>query len=399
MENASAIYHQATLNAYRQKNLPILRERLMNVLRRIGPEPLWFGYGERTPAEKELDRKRELQAAMASHVTMIDLGEEGIENNWTNPTLVNTAARFELGLSYIDTAALVANSPMFHGFYGCVKFKAANVYLALPLYGKVVNVRIFPKGSVSITGARTEEQALYAATMVTDYLNRIGIKCSMLNFEVKNYVVRFDYGSYIKIGTIKAEYSQASINSLFQTLAFREVAGQPPVALISGTGRGMVSGLTSLEQARVFMRKLYGIFKRHQCSKHEYKRHYKSKAVEVKTLTDATRVILQMSMEAPKQGPQDELVRQHAAAAVRQIDMMTKGSTADIDDVDENEISFTDMIVGDVHHSDLARLGLGYGIGVLCIDEMATESGIGIPEVATIDDDDDSNQVVDHSHA
>lgn len=180
-----------------------IQERLLRLLRREGVEPTWLGVGEQTPFEQEFIRKRRVQDLLNDDDHQLELGD-GYEGASAN--VVNIAATFSLGVVDIDTRGILLANEGIEGYFGTRRFPACNVYLMLEQYGKVLSVRMFESGKVSITGAKSRCEALHGAHLFVDYLSRHGIKCHMLDFQIRNVVLVFNVGRRIDIDQMSAEF-------------------------------------------------------------------------------------------------------------------------------------------------------------------------------------------------
>ena len=179
------------------------RERQLAVLRREGPEPTWLGIGARTPFETDVIQKRYIQNLFVESEYRISLGDE---YQPANANIVNIAATFHLGITDIDTRGILLFENGIEGYYGTRRFPACNVYLSLEMYGKVLSVRMFQSGKVSITGAKSRHEALHGAHLFVNYLRRHEIDCSVLDFQIRNVVLVFNAGHRIDIDEMSAAF-------------------------------------------------------------------------------------------------------------------------------------------------------------------------------------------------
>ena len=180
-----------------------LQDRLLQLLRREGVEPTWLGVGQQTPFEKAFTRKREVQDLLNEDDHRLELGP-GYDGASAN--IVNIAATFSLGIVDIDTKGILLESDGIEGYFGTRRFPACNVYLMLEQYGKVLSVRMFQSGKVSITGAKSQCEALHGAHLFVNYLRRHGIECFMLDFQIRNVVLVFNVGKRIDIDRMSGDF-------------------------------------------------------------------------------------------------------------------------------------------------------------------------------------------------
>lgn len=214
-----------------------IRERQLAVLRREAPEPTWFGIGSRTPQELELIRKREVQSIFVDGEYAIQLGKEyaGASAN-----IVNIAATFNLGISNIDTRGILLFENGIDGYYGTRRFPACNVYLALELYGKVLSVRMFQSGKVSITGAKSRHEALHGAHLFVYYLRRHQIHCHVIDFQIRNVVLVFNVGHRIDIDEMSATFPKLMPSGNSSTMLDTSVAYDTSTSSSTDDPRAMV---------------------------------------------------------------------------------------------------------------------------------------------------------------
>ncbi len=186
----------------------IYRMVQLDLLRSYGVEPTWLGVGQRTPRELALANRRNKQALLTRGNYVLELGEEyaGVYIE-----IINIAATFSLGITNINTRGFLLACGGIQGHLGIPQFLACSVCLALEHHGKVISVRIFESGIVSITGAKSETEALIGAHLCVRYLRNHGVDCSVLNFEIVNVVSVFNLGHFVDIVKMSDDFPRTNL--------------------------------------------------------------------------------------------------------------------------------------------------------------------------------------------
>jgi len=279
------------------------REYIGNFLRRHGPEPLSLGFGQRTQAELRIEQLRKTQSFLNHGQYELDLGPVARENGWANPRFVNIATTFSLGLSEIDTKLAVIRDNSVEAFYRSNRFNAFALQLSLRTFGQVLSVRSFSTGSVSLTRAQSIYHALYAAHAHVAYLNKHGIRCSMIDFKVRNLVLMFDVGHLVQLDWLQDTYPSKTVyNPDFDTVIYRTRSKEPPVALANTSGKVVCCGAKTVDQAREFILEVYSVLSQFRCRPEDIPvRTKKSKRdVEYCSMRDMARVVGALSTEGPR---------------------------------------------------------------------------------------------------
>lgn len=195
----------------REKLQPIharYRAIQLDLLRRYGAEPTWFGIGERTPRELAIANRRQKQLLLTKGNYDLKLSPEYGD---AEAEVINIAATFSLGITHIDNRHFLLARDGIRGHLDIRHFLASRVYLTLEHFGKVNAIRMFESGQVSITGAKSEAEALAAAHLFVRYLRDHGVECHMLDFEIVNVVLVFDLHHYVDIIRMSTDFPRSNL--------------------------------------------------------------------------------------------------------------------------------------------------------------------------------------------
>jgi TATA-box binding protein (TBP) (component of TFIID and TFIIIB) len=177
------------------------------------------------------------------------------------PWLVNFAIVFTLGVTNINLEGVRAIPELVCLFSNC-GFPALTVRFRLEsgVVGQCVTMRIHRSGRVVLTGARTECQALIGSHNLVHLLLKNGFPVAMCNFAIQNLVLTMDAGWRIDLDRLNKEQS-LSVTYIKDNFPLAEYKlGSDPrypgekraahVALISRTGKMVVAGTKSREEAK-----------------------------------------------------------------------------------------------------------------------------------------------------
>ena len=185
-----------------------IQARQLEILRRYAPEPTWLGVGQKTPREMAIAQRRLRQTALTRNTYRLHLGP-GYE--YVKAEVTNIAATFNLGVEGVDNQAFLLARDGILGHLGIRQFHACSVYPLLEDYGKVVAVRLFHSGKVTIAGARSWYEALTAAHLFVRYMRNHGVDCNMLNFRIVNVVLVFDLDHFVDIVKMSSDFPRTNL--------------------------------------------------------------------------------------------------------------------------------------------------------------------------------------------
>ena len=225
------------------------------VLRNLGPtpHPLFAGL-RRMLNEQQHDRVRETMR-LRRH-TELKLPPD---IHMMHPSIVNSNAQFELGITSINLHALACTLQI-TCYANNASFRSVD-FRMIHMDGDQrhnVSARIYRSGTVVLIGMPPLSSKPTCALEIVRELRRHGYDCSVNNLRLNNLVLSFNLGSHLNIEAMAQDYAiQIRRLPMLPGYYYYAKNSRTLKALLFRTGCGIVPGVDTRETAIEFITEIY----------------------------------------------------------------------------------------------------------------------------------------------
>jgi len=225
------------------------------VLRNLGPapHPLFSGL-RRMLNEQQHDRVRETMR-LRRH-TELKLPPD---IHMMHPSIVNSNAQFELGITSINLHALACTLQI-TCYANNASFRSVD-FRMIHMDGDQrhnVSARIYRSGTVVLIGMPPLSSKPTCALEIVRELRRHGYDCSVNNLRLNNLVLSFNLGSHLNIEAMAQDYAiQIRRLPMLPGYYYYAKNSRTLKALLFRTGCGIVPGVDTREKAIEFITEIY----------------------------------------------------------------------------------------------------------------------------------------------